>query len=487
MKCPPNFYQYDDYCIGKFFRSMTSKSICPIPGNIFPEEILEEFNNQTLYMPLSRDSKFEPLRNNIVIDKRYGCIYKKENYLEYLLNGTYDKNCAIFSNNKMIFVDCHEKYYIFCAYKLKHSLVNCPRNCVKGSFDHTICFCQKNSEENCKAETKLYKAERKKLEDVFDLSGNFCPSYPSLSTDTNCDICEKKPIYKNIEMVLRIESKSKNMFLTVYNSDNLHSVYCFSDGKLASKSIVDTKLKYRTENISIYKVSLESFPSQYWCEGFQLPDLKSVVSNIIVASKKKYSNEFSFRLRTNIFISSVEIHEEYEKLMHDILKALNLKDVFKENVYKIRLMKLYSIENVRESENHIQMDVDALIHITTKKKRHVIGEYYRFKNQLMDVYQNKTIHFRSSGYCLPDDIFLKNRTLSWSYEVIGGKAIPKEVCVQENGMPVTRYCTGNFLEGKISVICIKFTLDSLKEQLALFKNCPPTLTLDFFFKNNVIK
>ncbi|PNF25655.1 hypothetical protein B7P43_G00635 [Cryptotermes secundus] len=58
----------------------------------------------------------------------------------------------------------------------------------------------------------------------------------------------------------------------------------------------------------------------------------------------------------------------------------------------------------------------------------------------------EVLHVRSSKFCHKEETY-GNRTLHWPVATIGQTVLPRELCVNLEGVPIWRQCTGDFVEG----------------------------------------
>lgn len=203
------------------------------------------------------------------------------------------------------------------------------------------------------------------------------------------------------------------------------------------KAKVDVKLVewVSSTTTAVFKVELEKYIGNYWCEGIQYPFMNVVTSNKVLAYKKE-SHEFSL-----LYVYTVPNPPCFQR--NDCLDAYradtqlsNDKLLKKDGISeRIRFMEITDFYVFGAS-----LYIAAIVHISTDIKHNLLADYFLCKDNLA---QEPVKFFRSSQYCLPENL----AQLTWPLTKINTVVPPREICIQENGKPVTRNCQGNFVSG----------------------------------------
>jgi 7 transmembrane receptor (Secretin family)/GPCR proteolysis site, GPS, motif len=313
-----------------------------------------------------------------------------------------------------------------------------------------------------------------------------------------CAIYEETIDLQVPEIHLKFDSSSGRMQMVIYseeflwkNDENDPGVRCFTiadnelikfakvSGRLWSGTIkgFDVKLfdgtKTRREvSKSIYELKMYgSGPGIYWCEGHAINSFQLVKSKKIFARRKLDGFVFAVTMEAAISVNNDEIYED------DVLDTVTkrLKKVLEESgkindVDDIRVMKILNY-------NKGISRMTAIFHVTIldKSQSGSSDEEYDFNmkyadkihsdrsvtnhdvmNKLEIILRNvnernfKFVSIRSTEYCLPASIKNPNsltNTLYWEKAFIGETLPPTELCLYKSGIPLTRKCDGDFLNG----------------------------------------
>ncbi|KAK4306349.1 hypothetical protein Pmani_021825 [Petrolisthes manimaculis] len=236
-----------------------------------------------------------------------------------------------------------------------------------------------------------------------------------------------------------------------YLKDDVSSVKCFVNGKLA-------QLK-TTDNLNCGLIIDSESEGFYQCLGWMEKPIMLIESNVLLYTK----------LNTKTFTVTLGVDEPYTPLVHDITFQLtnqtefhpcvtsafrNLNDSFwlyneatimASNMYYSRAkatsklnvnfqisVVLYNGDSINLGEDEILKKIaDTLLSATASSKCSFLG-------------------VRSTRGCIPKvtrDSGFSERNLTWPGTAGHQIVLPKELCVTQTGEPVTRECTGDFLTG----------------------------------------
>ncbi|CAG9853688.1 unnamed protein product [Phyllotreta striolata] len=462
-RCPLNFEETADDCL---FVSAHRPwgNICNF------ESLLEQsapaaLENELVWMPYRRYIAYGPYEAVEWGSKRSK---KFNNRLKGNLADPdfFNKNCLIAdtATNDYFPEFCSNKHRHVCSFDKNEADSKCPDHCVNADVAKKTCFCkEKNycSTTLSKIETILDYTVLKKLagDNVCYVDSNLPVQqnkFQAISEDRwfytdndkiKCSLCtiinnNLKENNQSAEMVLNFDEKQKKLFLTIYSPQNLfnnaneNTIYCYTDAsqyELKKRLNVDRIIRNRKAGrpYNVYKVSIEKFIGDYWCEAYSdTNENNAVYSNTVLAYKKKPGNEFALKLKVIsiciIFPCDEMTEFNYESMVRRTELA-NLKS-------QIRVMSVINFDF--ES-------IDLLLHITTEEKIPIVDDRSRIWQELLNLSNIEIQSFASSEFCLPET----SENLTWPLTAVGQGAVADELCLQANGLPVVRICNGNFLEG----------------------------------------
>ena len=249
-----------------------------------------------------------------------------------------------------------------------------------------------------------------------------------------------------MELSLRFNARQTKMYLTIFSPEYLmtvdddDAVYCFTNAGKELKTRVDAdkiydsrKIQYQERkfrNYTVYDVKLEQYSGQYWCEAFYSNKKSPVVTPRVVGYKVDYGNEFSVRLVIKL---------DGECTIRYVYTIVN--NICQNHHVYCRIMDIF---NFHKRHN----EADILIHLSTNERTTVINEFHKLKNIFnVSEYSVRVIYFRSSEYCLSEETSLGTTLLHWKMTRLSTTAMPRELCVREDGYLLTRNCSGDFLYG----------------------------------------
>lgn len=315
----------------------------------------------------------------------------------------------------------------------------------------------------------------------------------------SCAILEETLDLQIPEIHLKFDAGSGRMQMVVYseeflwkNDEDDSGVKCFTiaDNELVKAAKVSSRLwsgtikgydvklfdgtrTRREVSKTIYELKMYgSGPGIYWCEGHAIKSFQLIKSKKIVARTKFNGFVFAVVMEAAVDLNDNEIYEE--NVLDTVTKRL--KKLLQESgrlkgIDDIRVMKIINFDKTLSR-------VSAIFHITVLDAERV-GSSSSEEDDFNDKYANKIyndravtnhdvmkmlekvlrnvkeINFkfmsiRSTEYCLPASINNPNpltEILMWEKAFIGETLPPTELCLYKSGMPLTRKCDGDYLNG----------------------------------------
>ncbi|ALC45402.1 CG43968, partial [Drosophila busckii] len=288
------------------------------------------------------------------------------------------------------------------------------------------------------------------------------------------------------QLILKFDSNLDELVLIIYNSDYLWridekdvGVQCFTNGDY--DLVRSTKINHIWENKkrdkSIYKLKMVGVgPSEYWCEGHTIFNFMLVRSQRIIASRETRGHLFATRLNvtcmndadTYFNVFKTKYIKQITKSFHNTLRNnIKMKSLFKDLV--IHNTRIMSIEQFADGY------IDCWMHITASLKnsavdnseeksseennnidyeyriRHDTSVRMRIWSQLnvliSDISTSNSALVRSIEYCFPNQFVYNKKIYQWAQALRGQQATLSSLCLQNNGMPYSRQCIGDFTRG----------------------------------------
>lgn len=297
----------------------------------------------------------------------------------------------------------------------------------------------------------------------------------------------------SVQLTLKVDAKLEELLLVVYNrqylwhiddDDKDYGIKCFtnSDYDLLKNAKTDLVWESKDKTKSIFKVKLVSDdPGEYWCEGHSFHNFQLIQTPKIIAAKEKRGHAFAIRINTTCnIITKQNLTSKgacnsiygYEKTLarqiQDVLRAQSKttsKDLL---IHNVRIM---SVERI------VDQYIDCWIHLTASLKNSAVDnsdeesseeddsaegeerirhdtvirmEVWTLLKQLIGTYSSNSssIVVRSTQFCFPDQFRLENGDIyMWQKAERGQLGVLSRICLQENGMPLTRLCSGDFIHG----------------------------------------
>lgn len=273
-----------------------------------------------------------------------------------------------------------------------------------------------------------------------------------------CAICESEVVPQNVTIRLTHLPQTNKIEIRIENLFDVHSYFmfqyvliCFSDYNTSNmktkiisgiSDLFTIRSPIYTKTISV----MSSYPSYYWCETLQRPDLRPVISNKLLVHKNDGKHEREYALNVLVPVSN-QIDPYLSKLHIEVAEHI-FKQLSKAKF--VNVIRPIKISDFREKYN----EMDLLLHISTTKSRFSSDkEYSKLLSYLEEVLKEpepviSAINgFYRSELCLKSTTKSGNTLLHWPEAAIGFTVIPKELCLLEDMSPVTRTCEGNFIDG----------------------------------------
>ncbi|KAK5649365.1 hypothetical protein RI129_000394 [Pyrocoelia pectoralis] len=469
--CPPGFKELKGKCV-YVTQPQTWNDNCP-----YPDASTDVKNYNNIWLPFQKKVKYGSYEY-VLPDENYGLHYSETDFWENsdeTLEG--NSECVAKTLNKIESVSCNATFSRVCLYNHNSFLYKCPNGCVPGGLGTNYCFCKtyikkQSSWPSCDMAILKHPYERNIL---YRLVGNdiclighssmFGDDYLAIhdnslylkrADDANCVVCKTQPIaFHNVDLDLTFNAHSRKLYLTIYSPEELYKieddiqVFCFTDATNKLKYRVNIEEKFDSHSKSrkrrrykVFKVSIvENGAGYYWCEAFSLPSINVIRSNQVLAYKKTKYSEYSLRMKIQNLcgFSRADCKVLTEDFISYVCKSLFNSDNFSKFIKNVRLFRIYDI-------NSTSGTADVLLHLSVKSKQSNRDEYEMIKYSLDSLTGGNVtiVFFKSSTECLAEITNTSDTILHWDSTVINGKAVPKEVCVRDDGTPITRRCLGDF-------------------------------------------
>ncbi|XP_044757925.1 adhesion G-protein coupled receptor G6-like isoform X2 [Coccinella septempunctata] len=432
--CPDEFYEYNGLCIIGYEKYLTRNSVSK-SNNLF-----SSLNNKNITIC---NENAEVRRNSEAVN----CCYMVN-------SGKWERG-----------MHCNATRYAILPYDLRFHL--CPKDCIQSELGNEKCFCKVVDDSNNKlagVETLIRRDMLAKLvgNDICRVKDDIKPTESKFNTvithnfygytnnNTNCSIIEVGALEKSQnpkpKLVMNFDQKKRKLTLMIENPDGLspskkYPLICLTNAgfdPLRTADIHRNRMKRESKHFEIYDVKLEKYIGEYWCEAYAL-NLMKLKSNVVLAYKERGGNEFALRLR----IRRVKDHfdTDHGKIRRDSFQKKLSSYIHELIDAEVRFMRIFRFE---------PQIADVSLHLTFKKPRDISYEYRDVEKKLLklpdyvDVLDLSPVEF-----CLPEttDTRETSSELHWDLTRIWERRIPRQLCYQDNGIPVSRICEGNFIIG----------------------------------------
>jgi hypothetical protein len=297
-----------------------------------------------------------------------------------------------------------------------------------------------------------------------------------------CFVCEATPDTMDSELTLKFFPSSKQLRLRVYFPSGLwkESKYdkgfqCFTDSGGVFALRVQTRevwnkewtlddiqmfSRFRKEggrtNLSfhvhkkIYQLEYDKKSSgNYWCEGHKIQDFETIKSNTVLLIGDESVPIYSLIVDVHGNCDNGKDMKRCDPTISNILDriVLNLTN-------KIPRCIVASLKVMRLINAFSNGTLRAIVHIQSNQSTRtaLLDDYEQtlsvVKGTLERYRDTYTFHsFRSTEDCPSDVTFDESKPLNWEKTPQGSTCVSKELCLAEDGLPVHRKCTGDFVHG----------------------------------------
>ncbi|XP_045469533.1 adhesion G-protein coupled receptor G4-like isoform X2 [Harmonia axyridis] len=422
--CPHDFYEYKGFCIIEY------------------EKYLNRNNLSTSFSTVNKkniticNEKEEVKRSSEAVN----CCYM-------VRSGKWEKG-----------MHCNASQYVLLPHDHRFHL--CPENCVQSEVGTEKCFCkvEDGQEQNLAVVksvihknlfAKLSGEDICKVKDDISNEGTVITHnfYGSSAKVTNCSIIEtralKRSEYPKPNLVMSFDQKRRKLTLMIENPEGLsHSekypLTCFTNAGFDPIRRANIHKKRGTKHFERHDVRLEKYIGQYWCEAYAL-NLMKLKSNVVLAYKEKSGNEYALTLAmTNVSDHFDTDHGEIRRNSFQKKLSSMLNDLIEAEVRFMQIGRLTPEKAL------------VLLHLTFKKPRDIFVEHSYLQKKLLQLPGYIfVIDVLPVDYCLPDSTAVDQSTdiMHWDLTEIWERRIPRQLCFQSNGIPVSRICEGDFISG----------------------------------------
>ncbi|XP_072941090.1 uncharacterized protein [Epargyreus clarus] len=278
-----------------------------------------------------------------------------------------------------------------------------------------------------------------------------------------CMACETEMIYGETEFLFEYSVEEQLMYLTVYFPSGLwkynyndRGIQCFSNAKgfvnvveimeipfIEMTSFISGRNDSDAVEKTVYIINLVTDRSaQYWCEGHTKNFSLISTDKIVVNPKGNKEHVFSLVIKT--FISNDDIYNLEENVM--VKLSENITAIFGAKKALIMDILEYSMDHLLVL---FHLHVEIANHYNDHS-RNIVSTYNKLKTtaqQELIKFNYTFVNISSSLFCLPTTSVDNSIILDWEITSIGHIAAPTQFCLQANGLPVKRFCSGSYLLG----------------------------------------
>lgn len=296
-----------------------------------------------------------------------------------------------------------------------------------------------------------------------------------------------EPTNKNVEFILKFDKQSKRLMLTAYfrkylyrvnrdsdeeeDDDDNYGIHCFTNAGYNIVTPVKVEKVWEEDEDkpkSVFRLKLYGDgPGYYWCEGHTVFNFHLIKSQKIVATRKQKGHSFVFTYKYACTIENCRANalDKIGKFIEkDLVTAAKVsKDTRNLVIHNVKVMKIEEI-------NDLFMTV--LCHVTASLRTSSVDNSSEESSEEDDKQENefgirhdtnvrmeirdhlKTALLRtaniskvnSTEYCFPE-YFIGTGKNKWTAAKLGTTSTASNICLQTDGLVVTRKCKGSFLYG----------------------------------------
>uniref|UniRef100_A0A1B0C2W9 G-protein coupled receptors family 2 profile 2 domain-containing protein n=1 Tax=Glossina palpalis gambiensis TaxID=67801 RepID=A0A1B0C2W9_9MUSC len=273
-----------------------------------------------------------------------------------------------------------------------------------------------------------------------------------------------------LEMTLNINTYTKDLILTVYNrlyiwsNENRYklAIHCFTnagDYDEIANVYIDKIWENDQKTKTMFKLKIRSDnPGLYWCEAHTIFNFTLVSTEKIEATKHRRGYNYALMVDIRCDVENARsMCQSRRKLANEIkrnLKAVRAKDKALKvlRIHKVRVMQIDSVSSdlgdlralchttvsIKSDSNALRNDKNDLNTKETDTRLRIMARDLLIA--LMKIWQpHLTSSVCSTEFCFPDD--------QWKMARRGQFATTFKFCLQNNGLPLTRKCLGNSIQG----------------------------------------
>ncbi|XP_023716975.1 uncharacterized protein LOC111869574 [Cryptotermes secundus] len=211
----------------------------------------------------------------------------------------------------------------------------------------------------------------------------------------------------------------------------------------------ESKLSFHVHK-KIYQLEYDKKSSgNYWCEGQKIADFEIIKSNTVLITGQENGPTYSLILDVHGNCNNGKDMRKCDPTISDILDriTLNLSD-------KIPRRKVASLKVMRIINAFSNGTLRFIFHVQSNQGnkttflddyRRTMGIVRRTVERYKDMY---TFHsFRSTEVCPQDVTYDESKPLNWKSTLRGSTCVSTELCLEGDGVPVHRKCSGDFIHG----------------------------------------
>lgn len=483
----------NEFCVKKgALKSLTQLSAEEISEI---EKLLRKRNIKSIWLPIRRDEPYSPVQVKLP-GPLWGEVVTKST-LPFNFSDDFQLNCVKISlspnETKLSTANCDEKLNFLCIYDENYAQ-SCGSNKYSTYLNNlnSKCFTvEKLDTLESDLETLIAgNFERISLNFIQDLLGKFQVAEKSrcvidrvgekfvtvdrsgkfrVESRFDCVVLaeELSDDSQAPELHLKFEEAENKLFLIVYNPKI--NFKCFTNGnnelikpvkiqrKLSSHYFTNSNIQFlfvnRTISVNrtIYELSVdENGIKYYWCEGHSTNSFQFIETSKVVAYSRLKPLVYAVEVTVGVDEAFAIDKESLDGITDNYLKLIG-------NSIVIKQLEVLKIANFDEKTRKVCL----ILHLTVDSDAFQVNSssseafYYNVKQKTQETLKSlpqdtfKLITFKSTEFCLPTKPVQtsKSHKLNWDIAKIGQSTPPIQLCLQENGFPITRKCSGDLILG----------------------------------------
>lgn len=273
----------------------------------------------------------------------------------------------------------------------------------------------------------------------------------------SCMVCEKDMIYGEPQFSFEYNYLDMKMYLTIYYASSLWKYYnndkgvrCFTNAKgfvqqvpINESPITETLAIERDDDEvqvdkTVYVIDLvTNRTAEYWCEGHTKNFSFITTNRITVSPIGNQEYVFALYIKSN---TNGNLEPDFDQIVNNVTEILEVKRVYLMDIINITTEYTVVLLHLHVTSSGNQTNDQNLQETFYATKSRAQTELPKHNIIFLNIY--------SSIFCfrtISEDIF----PLEWELTLIGQITAPKQFCLQANGLPVKRRCTGSYLTGGV--------------------------------------